>query len=329
MRFAVVAFPLAIVASCAPSSSREDLGSTKEPLAVSSLKPLTQVYVANAGALDVETEYLPQVVCCENGAAPKAALEAQAVMARTYMYFSNGEDGKGTQAKPFLGTQADQAYHCSTSISQACRDAVSATKDQISAYKNAKGTLIANVSFFIDGPRPACLAKKACTCAKPDEAVVMSPADHPAACECFTFSSNGLANPAYVTYNWSHSGTSVKGSTLGDPANESNRGCASQNIQACLAYAGWSYFDQLKMFYGQDLVLIHPDGTLVEEATPQPEGGAKPVTNDGDGGSTFLPPSGDAGDGDSGGCATSAHRRGSFADLFLVVLGLALLRRRR
>src|SRR5262249_36937143 len=161
----------------------------------------------------------------------------------------------------------------------------------IGAYTNAKGVLIANVSFFVDGPRPACLAKKACACAEPATSVVMSPTDHPADCECFTFSSNGLANPAYVTYNWASSGTAVKGTTLGDPANESNRGWASQNIQSCLSYAGWSYLDQLRFFYGQDLVLIHPDGSPVDLGSV-PEGGSTssppPPPNDGDGGQNLL-----------------------------------------
>lgn len=326
MRRIACVLSLGILGACTSSPPREDVGTTREAIAVSALKPLGQVYVANVtGPLDVETKYLPQVVCCENGAAPKGALEAQAVMARTYMYFSNAESGLGTQAKPFQGTQADQAYHCTTTVSQACRDAVDATRDQISAYTNAKGALILNVSFFVDGPRPSCLANKSCACAEPAATVTMSPTDHPAACQCFTFSSNGLANPAYVTYNWSHTGTAVKGSTIGDPANESNRGCASQNIQACLAYAGWSYLDQLRFFYGQDLVLIHSDGTAIDQPTA-PDGGAP--SSQGDGGSTYLGATGHAGDGDSG-CAIGARRtRGSFAQLALVVLALVVFRRR-
>src|SRR5690606_17421687 len=36
--------------------------------------------------IDVEADYLPHVVNCENGAADQAALEAQAVAARSYLY---------------------------------------------------------------------------------------------------------------------------------------------------------------------------------------------------------------------------------------------------
>jgi len=88
-------------------------------------------------------------------------------MARSYMYFPQRGRRSRHGGEAFTGTTADQAYFCKTTVSQACRDAVLATRDQITAYANAKGDLIANVSFFVDGPRPACLAKKACACDKP------------------------------------------------------------------------------------------------------------------------------------------------------------------
>ena len=56
--------------------------------------------------VDVETDYLPRVVTCENGNAAPAALEAQAIAARSYLYYklerfiqyeiSNGAPLKGT-----------------------------------------------------------------------------------------------------------------------------------------------------------------------------------------------------------------------------------------
>jgi hypothetical protein len=320
---------VALAAACAPTSPGEErIGRAPSPLAISAIKPLAQVYVANAGALDVEGTYLPQVVCCENGAAPPGALEAQAVMARTYMYFRNASDGLGTQAKPFTGTTSDQAYHCATQVTQACKDAVVATKDQITAYTNASGAVIANASFFVDGPRPACLANKACTCAMPAPTVNMTPADHPQACDCFTDSSQGAANPAYVTYNWAESGAAVKGSTIGSTTNESNRGCASQNIQACLAYAGWSYADQLRFFYGQDIALFHPDGTPVD-LTGTPDASSPPPADDaGDASTTGI---GARPSGDSSGCSVAGARRGGSrgAVLALVLTLVACARRRR
>jgi hypothetical protein len=302
------------LSACAPESAGERTASTAHALAFSELRPLAQIYVGNAGAIDVEETYLPKVVCCENGAAPLEALRAQAVMARSYMFFRSVEDGLGTQAKPFTGTTADQAYFCANPVSQACRDAVVSTKGQITSHANAKGAVTANVSFYIDGPRPACLASKACACPKPATDTSMTPTDHPSDCACFDFASMGAANPAYVTYNWASSGANVRGSTIGSLANESNRGCASQNIQACLAYAGWGYVDQLRFFYGQDMQLRTIDGMLVG-------GGPDPVLER-EGG---VEVTGEPSVNDEGGCAvTRTPRRSSIAVLTVGALAFVL-----
>jgi uncharacterized protein (TIGR03382 family) len=316
---------LAVVACASSRSDDEPRASTSQALSFTAIKPLDTVYVGSAGAISVENDYLPQVVCCENGAAPKVALEAQAVMARTYMYFRSAADGMGTQAKPFTGTQSDQAYFCKTAVSQACKDAVVATKDQITAYTNGAGKRIANVSFFVDGPRPACLANKTCSCPKPAATTPMTPQDH-ATCDCFAWSSNGIANPAYVTYNWSRTGTDVEGSTIGSTSNESNRGCASQNIQACLAYAGWTYPDLLRFFYGQDIELVHPDGTLVGTDTDAGMVGPS-ASPDAGGASELLPATSRPSSDDGGGCSSSGGPPGSCAPAFLALL--AAVRRRR
>lgn len=320
-----------LVASCSLESEAEPpSGVTREPLSLAKVEPLVKVNVKGAGELDVEDNYLPQVVCCENGAAPPEALKAQAVMARSYMVFRYYGEGVGTAAKPLSGTTADQAYFCKQPVSTKCKDAVTATKGQITAYTNAKGDRFANVSFFVDGPRPECIAQKACTCAKPGPTVAMSPADHPADCMCFTFSSQGAANPAYVTYNWSRAGAEVTGSTIGDPKNESNRGCASQNIQACLAYAGWTYADMLRVFYGQDIELRLMDGSEVNLATP-PAGGAPSPTSPS--GANPGANADGSGGGDDGGCAIAApHARSERTGVTAVVLFASLwmvgLRRR-
>lgn len=321
-----------LVAACSLESEPEPpSGVTREPLSLAKVEPLVKVNVKGAGELDVEDTYLPQVVCCENGAAPPEALKAQAVMARSYMVFRYYGEGVGTAAKPLSGTTADQAYFCKQPVSAKCKDAVTTTKGQITAYTNAKGDRFANVSFFVDGPRPECIAQKACTCAKPGPTVAMSPADHPADCMCFTFSSQGAANPAYVTYNWSRAGADVTGSTIGDPKNESNRGCASQNIQACLAYAGWTYADMLRVFYGQDIELRLMDGSEVNLAAPPAGGGGpSPAPSGGDPGTNA---DGSGGASDDGGCAVAAprarsERTGAGAVVLFASLWIARLRRR-
>src|SRR5829696_1810608 len=45
------------------------------------------VTVNGVGTIDVEKNYLPHVVHCENGGAPFEALKAQAIAARTYLYY--------------------------------------------------------------------------------------------------------------------------------------------------------------------------------------------------------------------------------------------------
>lgn len=330
-----------LVVACVASSDTETperLGQAAEAIAMSAVSPIDKVYVKGVAApLDVETEYLPQVVCCENGGAPAEALKAQAVMARTYMAFSYFQGGKGASAaKPLTGTTADQAYFCTAKVSQGCTDAVSATKGQVTTFTDTKGVLSMNVTFFVDGPKPACLSSKSCTCPKPSPTTKMTPDAHPADCACFTFASMGAANPAYVTYNWANAGAAVMRSSIGgtDPG---NRGCGSQNIQSCLAYAGWGYADQLRFFYGQDIALRHMDGSSVEGDPMMGSSSSGAATSSGgsssDGqqatpGDAYAPPSGSRDDG-GGGC--SAARTPASAGVPFA-LGLAaavgLLRRR-
>jgi hypothetical protein len=304
--------------------SRESSSEIKQPLALTKVQPLTTVHVEGAGEIEVENDYLPHVVCCENGAAPLEALKAQAVMARTYMLFRFYGEGVGTAAKPLTGTPADQAYFCQQKASSACKEAVASTRGQFTAYTNGKGERFANVSFFVDGPRPSCLAQKSCSCAKPSTTTSMTPSDHPDGCACFTFSSQGAANPAYVTYNWSHTGTTVAGSALGDPRNESNRGCASQNIQSCLGYAGWSYRDMLAMFYGQDIELVAIDGSEAQSIPPGTGTGPNRSTGDGEvtAGPSATPTPVDEASTDS---SCSFARRGRSTNALPEGLGFAVL----
>ncbi|MEM6296995.1 MAG: SpoIID/LytB domain-containing protein, partial [Myxococcota bacterium] len=46
-----------------------------------------EVNVTGTGVIDLETEYLPNVVRCENGGANLEALKAQAIAARSVAYY--------------------------------------------------------------------------------------------------------------------------------------------------------------------------------------------------------------------------------------------------
>src|SRR5512139_3044056 len=73
---------------------------------VSPLTAYCTATVNGVGERDVETDYLPHVVQCENGAADIEALRAQAVAARTCLYYkleTAGSIGDG---------QGDQVYSC-------------------------------------------------------------------------------------------------------------------------------------------------------------------------------------------------------------------------
>ena len=79
-----------------------DIVATRAPL-----NAYCSIVVANKGTVDMETDYVPNVTCCENGGAPEQALRSQAVAARSVAYHNLG-GGKGTPsaiAKPSKSTR--------------------------------------------------------------------------------------------------------------------------------------------------------------------------------------------------------------------------------
>src|SRR5262249_48912045 len=77
-----------------------DAGCGAEPLTqkhVEALDPYCSVKIihgdGSAGWVDVENDYLPHVVMCEHGGAPYEALKAQAVAARSYLYYELAKNG--------------------------------------------------------------------------------------------------------------------------------------------------------------------------------------------------------------------------------------------
>src|SRR5258708_32989892 len=94
---------LATLAACSspPPEAEEQLGTTQEPLTA-----VCQANVKGTGLVDTEDKYLPGVVHCENGGAPFEALKAQAIVARSYLYYkmeTSGSIADGT---------SDQVYTC-------------------------------------------------------------------------------------------------------------------------------------------------------------------------------------------------------------------------
>ncbi|QQE13330.1 hypothetical protein JD969_07690 [Planctomycetota bacterium] len=183
------------------------------------------------GTYDLEKEYLPGVVDCENGTASYEALKAQAVAARTYAYYklmtsSSGEIQNG---------QSHQVFRTPNNPSpeQKHKDAVNATAGEILTFN---GKYIC--SFYVAGSKPKTLP--------------LSPSD-----ETEKVISWAYPTEKYVTYNYPDNNwdSNNQGSTLGSLSNPINRGCMSQNGANYLAGMGLNYIDILKYYYGGDVQL--------------------------------------------------------------------------
>ncbi len=199
----------------------------------SALTAYCEANVNGVGTLDVETEYLPRVVNCENGGAPLEALKAQAVAARTYLYYKLETSGSINDG------QSDQVYGCQRNPSEIHYQAVRETAGQVLRYNNK---VIA--SFYVAGaiPQvPSCIA---------------TPQD-----------TDPTSTEEYVTYNEGNRGAQVEQSTLGwvNANNYRNRGCKSQNGAKCLANQGRSYDEILRFYYGEDIDLTQANGDCIDQ----------------------------------------------------------------
>ncbi len=188
--------------------------------------------VIGKGVKQVEGDYLAHVIQCENGSAPLEALKAQAVAARSYLYYKLNTSGS------IADGQSDQVYSCGKTPSATHHQAVSETAGVVLRYSN---TQVA--AFYVAGAVPStgdCVA---------------APGD------------NDYSNTEkYVTYNWGKSGSGLEQTTLGwvNAGNYANRGCKSQNGASCLAKAGWGYQDILRFYYGMDIGIVTATGSCVQ-----------------------------------------------------------------
>ena len=180
--------------------------------------------------LDVENDYVPQVVACENGGASLEALKAQAVAARTYLYYKLQREGS-------IGDgQGDQVYTCAATAGAEHRRAAAETSGQVLRYQ---GTIIA--AFYVAG------------------ALQSGP-------DCRGGSNDPTGTEHFVTYNEGLSGGDIEQTSLGwvDPGNLENRGCQSQNGAHCLSDEGWDADSILRYFYGEDIDVTTAMGPCVE-----------------------------------------------------------------
>ena len=204
------------------------------------VQAVCKAQVNGTGTVDVETLYLARVISCEHGSAPPEALKAQAVAARTYLYYKIGKYGA-------IGDgQGSQVYTCKRPLLQKHKDAVKATSGQVMLYG---GKPIC--AFYVAGSKPSS-----------------------AGC---VGSAGASSTEKYVTYNKGRSGNNIQQSTIGwiSASNKANRGCMSQLGSSCLDAAGYTYADILRFYYGADIQIVTAQGPCVGGGSPPP--GTKPA----------------------------------------------------
>jgi hypothetical protein len=229
----------------------DQLGQRQQPLVSK-----CTIQVVGKGLKDMENDYLPRVITCENGAADFEALKAQAVAARSYAYYVTRNGGS------IKDGQSNQVYSCSAQPKQKHYDAVKATAGQVLRYQSK-----VICAFYVAG-------------AKPSDAV---------GCKAKGSDSDPTNTEKYVTYNEGKSGGGITQSTLGwvSSTNLYNRGCKSQNGANCLSKAGRSYVTILRYYYGADIELYQTSGSCV---TAPKDAGVPPSPDLGQPDTTPPPP---------------------------------------
>lgn len=199
-----------------------------------------EVTVTGIGTLDLENDYLPHVVHCENGGAGFEALKAQAIAARSVAYHAMATHGR------ICDSQDCQVYSCGSEPTAEQRQAVAETAGQVLTYN---GQL--TYGFYVAGD--------------PDTA----------APSCF--GSLSAKTEKYVTDNARATGDQVAQTQLGwiyDPGDSgwgTNRGCLSQWGSRCLENNfGYSAEDILRTYYGADIEIMQAAGSCIDAAPPQP-----------------------------------------------------------
>ena len=199
------------------------------------------INVTGSGNIATETDYVPNVCNCENGAASFEALKAQAVAARTFAYYKMNLQG-------FIndGT-SDQVFSCAGSAGPLHQAAAAATEGELLwVFDNIAPTqdvLIA--SFYVAGAIPSGPFNPA------NPGIIVDPGD-----------SDPTSTEKWVTYTYANGW--VDGANRGTPLgfqgtvsnpNWPNRGAKSQNGADYLSDNSVSYLDILKYYYGADIQL--------------------------------------------------------------------------
>ncbi|MBL4632537.1 MAG: hypothetical protein JKY56_01620 [Kofleriaceae bacterium] len=216
------------LAGCAPELG-DELPSCEGDNCDSSLRSYCDVTIRGYASRKVETDYLPNVLACENETGGLESLKAQAIAARSYLYY------KLSRGEMLGNSEGDQVFSCGREPNAVHRQAVTETSGLVFRYA---GEYVSG--FYVAGS-------------------VQNSSD----CE------GGTVDPTntqkFVTYNQGLSGNGVNQTSLGfrHPDNFGNRGCMSQNGANCLAERGDTAVDIIQYFYGSDIGVEAATGSCI------------------------------------------------------------------
>ncbi len=230
-----------LVVLAAACDQGDDAGAPARP--VTQVQAPAEAYcvaeVDGKGSLDMETEYLPHVVQCENGGAGLEALKAQAIAARSVAYSAMASHGS------ICDSQQCQVYSCGAEPNDLVRRAVAETAGQYLSYGG-----VLTYGFYVSGDK------------------------HTAGPSCEGNPGGQLED--LITYNDGLSGTEVEQTELGwifEPGQAGygqNRGCMSQWGARCLEGVGRDARGILRFYYGADVEVRQASGSCTAPAEPQP-----------------------------------------------------------
>lgn len=199
------------------------------------------VNVEGYGMVDLENDYIPNVVACENGNAPPEALKAAAIMARGFVYYKIKVEGRTV----LRNSESDQVYRCSNRPNGADARHFAAAAATTGIHPEWRGKIIA--PFYVAGKIPP----------NPNAADPINSCNGAGG-------TNDAGTEGRVTYNYGKFGCDIEMTNLGlvtsdCTRNPHNRGAASQNGQACLANFGWEATEMLEYYYGADIEMASAD----------------------------------------------------------------------
>ena len=188
------------------------------------------ISVTGHGSVDMELDYLPHVIACENNGAGLEALKAQAIAARSVAYYNMATQGS------ICDGQGCQVYSCGATPTAKQKQAV---KETAGMYLSYGGML--TYGFYVNGDSKT----------------------SPPSCK----GSTSVSIEKYITYNEGKTGTSVKQTSLGyigPPGYGQNRGCMGQWGARCLENGkGYDYKQILQFYYGKDIKILTASGSCV------------------------------------------------------------------